>query len=59
MRVSLLLMVTRVALAAQGLPPALAELFNKGVQAEKVGQLDAAERAFLGCSSRAASTAIP
>jgi len=48
MRVSLLLMVTRVALAAQGLPPALAELFNKGVQTEKVGQLDAAKKAFLG-----------
>jgi Flp pilus assembly protein TadD len=47
MRVSLVLMVTYVALAAQGLPPALTELFNKGVQAEKAGQLDAAEKAFL------------
>ena len=47
MRGSLLLMVTCVAMAAQSLPPALTELFNKGVQAEKAGQLDAAEKAFL------------
>ena len=47
MRGSLLLMVTCVAMAAQSLPPALTELFNKGVQAQKAGQLDAAEKAFL------------
>jgi tetratricopeptide (TPR) repeat protein len=46
-RVSLLLIVTGVALAAQGLPPNLTELFNTGVQAEKAGRLDEAEKAFL------------
>ena len=47
MRVALLLIVTGVALAAQDLPPNLTELFNKGVQAEKAGRLDEAEKAFL------------
>ena len=41
------MIVACVALGAQSLPPALTELFNKGVQAEKAGQLDAAEKAFL------------
>ena len=47
MRGLLVLIVACVALGAQSLPPALTELFNKGVQAEKAGQLDAAEKAFL------------
>ena len=48
MRTALLLIVASAAAAAQNLPPALAELFNQGVQAEKAGQLDAAQKAFLG-----------
>ncbi len=47
MRAALVLIVTCVALDAQSLPPALTELFNKGVQAEKAGQLEAAEKIFL------------
>ncbi|HXI38547.1 MAG TPA: tetratricopeptide repeat protein [Bryobacteraceae bacterium] len=47
MRVPVTILVMCAALAAQNLPPALSELFNKGVQAEKAGQLDAAEKAFL------------
>lgn len=47
MRASLLLIVTGVALAAQDLPPNLTELFNKGVQAEKAGRLDEAEKSFF------------
>ena len=47
MRTALVLIVACAAAAAQGLPPALAELFSQGVQAEKTGQLDAAQKAFL------------
>ena len=47
MRAILLLIVTCVALDAQSLTPALTKLFNQGVQAEKSGQLEAAEKAFL------------
>ncbi len=42
-----MLMVGCAAVAAQSLPPALTELFNRGVQEGKAGQLDAAEKAFL------------
>jgi protein O-GlcNAc transferase len=48
MKTVLLLIMTSAALAAQSLSPALTELFNKGVQAEKAGQLEAAEKAFAG-----------
>jgi len=34
-------------LAAQSLPPALADLFSTGVEAEKSGHLEAAEKAYL------------
>lgn len=46
MKIALRLMLAYCAAAGQSLPPALAELFNKGVQAEKAGRLDAAEKAF-------------
>jgi tetratricopeptide (TPR) repeat protein len=42
-----MLMVACAGMAAQSLPPALTELFNRGVREKKVGQLDAAEKAFL------------
>jgi len=48
MRTGLLLIMTSAALSGQSLSPALTELFNQGVQAEKAGQLDAAEKAFAG-----------
>jgi tetratricopeptide (TPR) repeat protein len=47
MRTALMLIVACVAAAAQNLPPALAELFTQGVQAEKAGRLDEAQNAFL------------
>ncbi len=47
MRATLLVIVSYAALDAQGLPPALTELFNQGVQAEKAGQVEIAEKAFL------------
>src|SRR2546427_9381323 len=41
-----LLTVGKALCAEQKLPPSLEELFVKGVQAQKAGQLEAAERAF-------------
>jgi tetratricopeptide (TPR) repeat protein len=47
MKAALMLMVACAAVDAQDLPPALTELFNHGVQAEKAGRWDEAEKAFL------------
>lgn len=47
MRAALLLYAAVVTLAAEDLPPALADLFNRGVEAEKSGHLEAAEKAYL------------
>jgi len=47
MRACLVLVVACATLTAQDLPPALTELFNKGVLAEKAGRLGEAEKAFL------------
>src|SRR6185503_11524361 len=40
-------MLACAAVAEDDLPPALAELFNKAVEAQKAGKLDTAEKAFL------------
>jgi Flp pilus assembly protein TadD len=43
----LILMLACAAIAEDDLPPALVELFNKAVEAQKAGRLDTAEKAFL------------
>jgi tetratricopeptide (TPR) repeat protein len=47
MKTVVVLMMACAVVAAQNLSPALTELFNQGVQAEKGGRLDAAQKAFL------------
>ena len=47
MKLFLILMLACAAIAEDDLPPALVELFNKAVEAQKAGRLDTAEKAFL------------
>jgi Flp pilus assembly protein TadD len=46
-RTVLMLYAAVATLAAQSLPPALADLFNRAVEAEKSGRFEAAEKAYL------------
>ncbi len=58
MRVVPILALACAAAAGQNLPPALAELYNQGLQAGKAGNLDVAEKAFLDVLERDGKQAI-